>query len=71
MTARASQTWQSVQMGTGTGSNDGAVKLWPLLVDDLIASACRSSGRNLTAVEWQMFFGSSPYRKTCLDVHGQ
>jgi WD40 repeat protein len=54
-----------------TGSNDGAVKLWPLLVDDLIASACRSSGRNLTAVEWQMFFGSSPYRKTCLDVHGQ
>jgi WD40 repeat protein len=38
-----------------TGSDDGAVKLWWLGVNQLLRLACRAAGRNLTEDEWHRF----------------
>jgi WD40 repeat protein len=49
-----------------TGSDDETIRLWHLRFDELIALACRTAGRNLTAQEWQQYFGAEAHRKTCL-----
>jgi len=41
------------------------VSLWPLKLDELIALACRTAGRNLTMAEWKQYFAGQPYRKVC------
>jgi len=46
---------------------------WPTQsrdVAELMATACRTAGRNLTETEWQRFFGRQPYRRTCEGVIG-
>lgn len=51
-------------------SGDGSlniVQVWAMDVRDLLTPACRTIGRNLTADEWQQYFGSQPYRRTCPD----
>jgi WD40 repeat protein len=48
-----------------SGSTDGTVRLWQTSLNDLIVSACRSAGRNLTSAEWHDLFGKAPYQKTC------
>jgi WD40 repeat protein len=54
-----------------TGSpNDAATRLWSLDVTELMATACRAAGRNLTETEWQRFFGGQPYHRTCDGVIG-
>ena len=48
-----------------TGSpNDAATRLWSLDVTELMATACRTAGRNLTEAEWRRFLGGQPYHKT-------
>lgn len=42
--------------------------LWPLDPRELIARACQTAGRNLTAHEWQQYVGSGEYRKTCPEL---
>jgi WD40 repeat protein len=48
-----------------TGSYDATVPLWTWRVEDLIALACRTAGRNLTAKEWRVYLQDKPYRQTC------
>jgi WD40 repeat protein len=43
-------------------------ELWNLNLYDtneMINSACQTVGRNLTEVEWQVYFNDEQYRKTC------
>ncbi len=35
---------------------DGTARLWRLRVEDLLALACRTAGRNLSYVEWEQYF---------------
>jgi WD40 repeat protein/energy-coupling factor transporter ATP-binding protein EcfA2 len=55
-----------------TGSTDNNTRLWRVQLDELIALACRTAGRNLTPEEWQQFLGESgkKYRKTCPNLPG-
>jgi hypothetical protein len=39
-----------------------------LNLDELMAVACQTAGRNLTLDEWQQALGDVPYRKTCADL---
>ncbi len=52
-------------LATGDRFGDHTVRLWRLRVEELIALACRSAGRNLTADEWQRYLGAAPYHRTC------
>jgi WD40 repeat protein len=46
------------------GGDDGTVRIWDLDLDHAIDLARLVSGRNLTAAEWEQFFGQSPYHRT-------
>jgi WD40 repeat protein len=47
-----------------TGSpNDAATRLWSLDIKELMTTASRTAGRNLTEEEWQRFLGGQPYHK--------
>jgi WD40 repeat protein len=48
-----------------TSSADGAVRMWPLRIPDLIAQACKVLPRNLTRGEWNSFGMETEYHKTC------
>ncbi len=48
-----------------TSSDEGAVRVWPLMVPDLINQACKLLPRNLTKEEWKSFGVQGEYRKTC------
>jgi WD40 repeat protein len=55
-----------------TGSpNDAATRVWSFDVRELMSSACRTAGRNLTAEEWRRFLGGQPYHKTSDSLPGQ
>jgi WD40 repeat protein len=56
------------QMALITLGTSGQAHVWPLKLDDMIATACRSAGRNLSWSEWQEFFGAAPYHQTCRDL---
>ncbi len=49
------------------GSSEGWALVWHLRLDELIASACNSAGRNLTADEWDKFVPGETYHKVCPD----
>ena len=48
-----------------TASLDNTARLWTWRVADLIATACRFAGRNLSTEEWACYMGQTPYRTTC------
>jgi tetratricopeptide (TPR) repeat protein len=48
--------------------DDTTVRIWPVRIDDLLALACRTAGRNLTWEEWQQYFPGQNYRATCPDL---
>jgi WD40 repeat protein len=50
------------------GGDDGTVRVWDLDVEHAIELARLVSGRNLTAGEWEQFFGQEPYRRTFKDL---
>jgi WD40 repeat protein len=51
-------------------SVDGKVYLWPFHLEDALALAARTAGRNLTLGEWNRFFPGQPYRPTFPDLPG-
>jgi len=52
-----------------TGGQDGTVRLWtPVRLDEAIRLACSVAGRNLTAEEWEQYFGDADYHRTCPDL---
>ena len=50
-----------------TGGTDAVLRRWTLAVETLIATACRTAGRNLTLAEWDEYFPTESYRPTCPD----
>jgi WD40 repeat protein len=48
-----------------TGSLDTTVRLWRMRLEELIAAACQTAGRNLTQDEWAQYFRGEEYRRTC------
>ena len=48
-----------------TGSGEATARLWKLDIGELITTACRVVGRNLTRVELAQYFPDEDYRKTC------
>ncbi len=44
------------------------VSLWSLDTESWPELACERANRNMTMAEWQEFFGTEPYRKTCPDL---
>jgi WD40 repeat protein len=44
---------------------DNSIVLWNVDFDDWITQACGIANRNLTPKEWNTFFGTKSYRKTC------
>ena len=62
----------SVHLGTNgktllTQSGNTAIVL-SIVIEDLIGEACRRLPRNLTTQEWNQFFRSEAYSKTCLNL---
>jgi WD40 repeat protein len=51
-----------------TGGNDGAVRLWRMKLDDLIDTACKSAGRELTQDERREFLGDANASEGCEQV---
>jgi WD40 repeat protein len=48
-----------------TGSNDQTIRIWNLNLGELLGKACQLASRNLTKLEWEIYFPGEPYRKTC------
>ena len=45
------------------------IRVWAMDLAELVALACRTAGRNLTAEEWRQFVGAGvPYQQTCPNV---
>jgi WD40 repeat protein len=44
-----------------TGSDDRAARLWLLQIEDLVALAGQTAGRNLSKEEWDTFATGQPY----------
>lgn len=44
------------------------IDLWKMKKDELVDSACRAAGRNLSESEWKEYFPDKPYQKTCPDL---
>ncbi|MGA7110229.1 MAG: TIR domain-containing protein [Terracidiphilus sp.] len=44
---------------------DNSIVLWNVNFDDWTSQACRIANRNLTQKEWNTFFGTKSYQKTC------
>jgi WD40 repeat protein len=51
-------------LGSSYGSG-GNTTLWTLPLDELIALACSTAGRNFSPAEWEQYFPDEPHRKTC------
>jgi WD40 repeat protein/energy-coupling factor transporter ATP-binding protein EcfA2 len=48
-----------------SGSTDHSVILWNLLPQAWLDEACNRTGRNFSAMEWELYFRGEPYRPTC------
>lgn len=48
------------------GGYDTNINLWTMDITQLNKFACQTAGRNLTQVEWELYFPDEPYRQTCL-----
>ncbi len=46
-------------------SEDDSIVLWDVDFRDWVSRACRIANRDLTPKEWNTYFGTNPYRKTC------
>jgi Skp family chaperone for outer membrane proteins len=53
-----------------SGSEDKTIRVWNLIIGQLIGRACDTAGRNLTCNEWSQHFGDERYRKTCPGLPG-
>lgn len=51
-----------------SAGDDGVVLLWDVSLESWRDRACRRANRNLSAGEWQQFFGDQSYRPTCPDL---
>ena len=51
-----------------SAGDDGAVLLWDVSLESWQDRACRRANRNLSAGEWQQFFGEQSYRPTCPEL---
>lgn len=51
-----------------TAGADGTIRRWTVQLDELIAVACATAGRNLTTAEWEQVFDTAPYRPTCPEL---
>lgn len=51
-----------------TGSGDGTARRWKLRLDELLALACYTSGRNFSYTEWDQYFRGEEYRIPCPDL---
>jgi WD40 repeat protein len=51
--------------GNQFASSSTDTRLYHVRLEDLILLACRTAGRNLTKIEWEVSFGNRPYRKSC------
>jgi WD40 repeat protein len=49
-------------------SDSDVVRIWWLKQEDLISQVQARLFRNLTRLEWELYFGKIPYRKTCPDL---
>ena len=48
-----------------TASADQTVRLWSMVIDDLVRIACLLTSGNFSYEEWKQYLGDEPYRKTC------
>ena len=49
-----------------TTGEDGSTRLWQLKSEELIETACKTAGRNLTRAEWDQYIGDAlPYQAVC------
>ena len=46
-------------------TDDGRMEFHPMRVETMMTKACRSVGRNFIINEWQRYFLSADYEKTC------
>lgn len=53
-----------------SGSMDGTIRIWQLDICAVLARACRTAGRNLSAAEWRQYAGEVPYQITCPQYPG-
>ena len=51
-----------------TGSGDRTARLWLLHIDDLLALARRTAGRNLSKDEWHTYLPGQPYFEVFPDL---
>jgi WD40 repeat protein len=54
--------------GVYTSGGPKPALVWNLRQDELTRLACRTSGRNLTATEWEQYFFGQPYHATCTEL---
>jgi len=52
-----------------TASDDRTARVWAVAPGNLLADACGTVGRNLSADEWQRYLPDQSYRRTCADLH--
>jgi WD40 repeat protein len=50
-----------------SSANSPALVTWSMVPDDWMEMACQKANRNLSIDEWNMYFPTEPYRKTCPD----
>ena len=48
-----------------TASADKTVRLWSLVIDDLIRKGCRLTTGNFSHENWKLYLGDKPYNRTC------
>ena len=48
-----------------SGSADKNIVLWPTDPQNWIEQACQKVGRNFSQAEWEKYFPTTPYHKTC------
>jgi WD40 repeat protein/serine/threonine protein kinase len=51
-----------------SGSVDTSIMVWEVGLDLWQGRACQMANRNLTATEWERYFGGIPYHETCPTV---
>ena len=50
-----------------TASADDTVRLWSIVIEDLIRIGCRLTGGNFSHEDWQLYLADKPYSRTCPD----
>ena len=63
-----SANWSPDDHYIALGTSRGQVEIHLTMMTDLLDAACHIATRNLTQLEWQVYFPSEPYRQTCLNL---